>query len=289
MPAAKNLRGCSDDAETVRRESSFISIGAYDVFVEIDGKGPYMIMTHGLGTSTNVFQPLVELFSEAYTILRFDWPGLGKSSLHARDDAITVPDLINVFEGVMDHFHVQSAVLVGHSLGGIISMHMTAAQPQRVSALAVLGAGRTRSVEGQIKTFSLALANRVRQDGIWPEVDVRVEYNIPRTIRSPLLARALLRQVTASTNPEGYAQICEALCADSHVDPDYSRIMCPTCVVGGRFDHIAPMDVTDDLYNLIRKKNQSTSIEVMETGHMMIIEDIEGTAIVIKRLLACST
>lgn len=130
----------------MKRTSFFLSLSAQNVFVEIDGQGPYMIMTHGLGASSNVFQPLVEEFSDKYTVIRLDWPGLGKSPLPTTKQPLSVPYLIEVLEQTMDALEIPSAILVGHSLGGIISMHMAARCPQRVDGLAVIGAGRTRAV-----------------------------------------------------------------------------------------------------------------------------------------------
>jgi len=273
---------------SVRRHSrdSFVArIEDYDIFIEVDGSGPFMVMTHGLGAGSNVFYPLMEAYSEKYTVVRFDWPGLGKSSLNLKGEPLSVPGYINVLEGVLNHLHIDSAILVGHSLGGIISMHYAAQAPNRVAGLAVIGAGRTRATDGHSKSFTLELSRQARADGTWKSVDNRVAYNIPKS--SPTLARALLRQVTASTDPEGYAQTCEALCAKSHIDPQYRNIVCPTVIIGGEFDNISPIEVTEELCDLISASGKETGKVILSTGHMIIIEDVDGTVAAIDTILAC--
>lgn len=99
------------------------------------------------------------------------------------------------------------------------------------------------------------------------------------------LARALLRQVTATTDPEGYAQICEALCDISHVDPDYTRISCPTCIISGRQDTISPPEVAIDLKNDTARGGNTPGLYVLETGHMQVIEDISGISMAIDGVL----
>lgn len=263
-----------------KRESFYATIIDRQIYIEVDGTGPYMIMTHGLGASSNVFQPLVETFSTRFTVIRFDWPGLGMSPLGKELPCLTVPTYVSVLEGVMNYLKIDRAVLVGHSLGGIISMHLAARYPERVVGLATIGAGRTRFPPSESRTQTLRNAEVARKCGVWSMVDDRVQGNI--LPKSPALARALLRQVTASTDSEGYAQACDALIDESHVDPDYSKISCPTVVVGGSHDLIAPMDVTRQLYNMIRSGPAKVHIVTLETGHMQIIEDVDGTVAAIE-------
>ncbi|KAJ5419426.1 Alpha/beta hydrolase fold-1 [Penicillium crustosum] len=266
-----------------QRRSAIISVVGFDVFVEIDGDGPYMIMTHGLGANTNVFYPLMEIFYKTHTVVRIDWPGHGHSSLNNTTEKVTMPILVAILRGVMDHLTISSAILVGHSAGGIVSMMFAAQFSGRVDALFVIGAGRTRAVECPAKSFTLQLSRAARSRGLFWDVDERVDYNIPPGTAG--LSRALLRAVTSQTNPEGYAQMCDALCDDTHVDPNYSSITCPTCVIGGLADNISPVHVTDELVGLIANSGKTPLRYLLNTGHMIIIEDVHGTALAINRLL----
>lgn len=54
----------SKDSNAVPERQSFCPpIAGYDIFIEVDGLGSYMMMTYGLGANTNAFQPLVEVFA----------------------------------------------------------------------------------------------------------------------------------------------------------------------------------------------------------------------------------
>ncbi|KAK4869340.1 hypothetical protein LT330_006340 [Penicillium expansum] len=191
-----------------QRMSIIIPIAGVDVFVEIDGDGPHMIMTHGLGASTNVFYPLMEIFSKTHTVVRIDWPGHGHSSLSNTVEKVTMPLLVTILESVMNHLTISTAILVGHSAGGIVSMMVAARNPDRVDALFVLGAGRTRAVDRLSKSFTQQLSRAARSKGLHWHVDERVDYNIPSGTVG--LSRALLRAITSRTDPEGYAQMCDA-------------------------------------------------------------------------------
>lgn len=269
--------------QDVHQSCKYIQVGKFSIFVEVNGTGPFIILTHGLGANTNIFQPLVESLRHGYTTIRIDWPGHGHSSLDTTGASYGMPDLVRILTAVMDNLGIDKATLVGHSAGGIVSMMLAAQSPGRVSGLAVIGAGRTRAPPSQSKDFTLHLAQQARQTGTEANVDFLVTYNIPSA--TSVLSRALLRAVTTSTSREGYAQLCEALCADSHVDPDYSRILCPTCVIGGVLDPISPPATTDELVRLIGTSGRVPSRHILETGHMMIVEDVQGTLAAVKTVL----
>lgn len=148
----------------------------------------------------------------------------------------------------------------------------------------MIGAGRTRAVDGKSRDATRNLAKITRQVGVWARVDDALSLNIPSS--SPALARALLQQVTATTELEGYAQLCEALTDKSHIHPEYSQITCSTCVVGGVHDQIAPVEVTHELYNLISQSGRTPHLCMLKTGHMQIIEDVDGVAGAIRKMLA---
>ena len=162
-------------------------------------------------------------------------------------------------------------------------MHLAAKCPDRVQALFVIGVGRSRVQESPSRTVTLKLAKMAREEGLWPRVDDRVLTNIPAS--GPALARALLRQVTGSTDPEGYAQVCEALCHPSYVDPEYARISSPTCIIGSTYDNIVAPEVAYELQGLIAKGGNVPEVQIIEAGHMVIIEDISGVTSIIDRFL----
>ena len=45
--------------------------------------------------------------------------------------------------------------------------------------------------------------------------------------------RTIVRQMISSQDAEGYAATCEAICAKTHVDPDYASIESPTLFIVG--------------------------------------------------------
>lgn len=78
--------------------------------------------------------------------------------------------------------------------------------------------------------------------------------------------------MTAS-DPEGYAQTCEALVSLNHQDPQYEKITCPVIFVAGDKDTISPVERSKDLSMLVGGESQ---VEVVKSGHQPILEDLPG-------------
>jgi 3-oxoadipate enol-lactonase len=269
---------------TPKRSSSFVPINGRPLFVDVDGSGPAMIMVHGLGGSSNYFQPLLTAFSSSYTIIRFDWEGLGRSKLDlASTDKITIPKYVKDLKAIMAHFDLESAVIIGHSLGSVVAMHFATEFPDKVSGLVLIGPGRTRANVPAAKAFTLGMARTARELGMPAMADGTVAKNVAPS--SSDVVRAFVREVIAGQDGEGYARVCEAACDDSHVDPDYSLIVCPTVIIAGDQDLISSSETAKQLQGLIGGNERSVGLEVVHAGHQQVLEDTDAVIRAIKTIL----
>jgi 2-hydroxy-6-oxonona-2,4-dienedioate hydrolase len=104
------------------------------------GSGPAVVFVHGLGARCDRWRGTVERFGAmGYRAITFDLPGHGLSQKHA-DGPSDVPAFARYLLGLMDALEVESAVLVGTSLGGHISAYAATLAPQRVQGLMLVGA-----------------------------------------------------------------------------------------------------------------------------------------------------
>jgi pimeloyl-ACP methyl ester carboxylesterase len=101
------------------------------------------------------------------------------------------------------------------------------------------------------------------------------------------LVRTVVRQMISSQNAEGYAATCEAVCAKTHIDPDYAAIKCPTLLVAGDQDNISPLSRSEDLKKLIGAgAGEKVLLEVVHSGHQQVLEDTAGVVKAMEKVLA---
>ena len=113
------------------------------VFLERRGRGPALVFTHGMGVSSESWAALADALSEEFTVVCWDLLGHGRSpvpadpALYTRDGALE--DLDAVLGSVADA--PGAPVLVGHSLGGYLTLAHAATRPGVARGLVVLATG----------------------------------------------------------------------------------------------------------------------------------------------------
>jgi pimeloyl-ACP methyl ester carboxylesterase len=102
------------------------------------GSGPTLILLHGLGGSTQVWQFNIAPLAEKYHVIVPDQIGFGKS------DKPLVTYRIRTYVDFLDQFckqlKIERATLIGNSMGGWIATMFTAAFPDRVDKLVLVDA-----------------------------------------------------------------------------------------------------------------------------------------------------
>ena len=101
------------------------------------GKGePALVFIHGFAGDQQQFSGQVEAFAEHHQVITLDLAGHGKSG-HDRAQwgaAAFADDVI----AVMDAAEVEKAILIGHSMGGIVMLETANRYPERVSGLVAI-------------------------------------------------------------------------------------------------------------------------------------------------------
>lgn len=113
-----------------------------DVRVLLDGPadGPVLLLVHGTASSARSWDLLVPLLIGAHRVIRVDLLGHGGSA-KPDDGDYEVPAHARRVGEVMDRLGVGSAVVVGHSTGGMVATALAERRPGLVTALALLDTG----------------------------------------------------------------------------------------------------------------------------------------------------
>ena len=121
-------------------ESHTVDLGGSVHYVDFGGPddAPTVVLVHGLGGSHlnwDLFAPLLRPHAR---VLAVDLPGFGRSE--PGDRRTTVQDNVHVLDRFLREVAGTPVVLVGNSMGGMISILQTAASPETVTGLVLLDA-----------------------------------------------------------------------------------------------------------------------------------------------------
>ena len=101
--------------------------------------GSAIVCIHGLTANHVCWASVADVLSPAHRLIAYDLRGRGESDKPARGYSLAHhgEDL----EGLLDHFGLRKAVLIGHSLGAHIALRFAATRPARVSKLVLVDGG----------------------------------------------------------------------------------------------------------------------------------------------------
>lgn len=104
-----------------------------------DGRGDQVVvLTHGWGATAHMWEPQVAALADVATVVTWDLRGHGRSDSPDDPDAYSFAGALADLEAIVDERRV---VLVGHSLGGQLSMAFTLHRPDLVEGLGLLSTG----------------------------------------------------------------------------------------------------------------------------------------------------
>jgi pimeloyl-ACP methyl ester carboxylesterase len=116
--------------DTVQGKIHYIDIGPKEA--------QPLVLIHGLSGQLQHFTyALAGMLAQDYRVIALDRPGCGYST-RASDAVARLPEQAKCLLNVLEQLEVAQPVLVGHSLGGAVSLAMALQAPERIRGLALL-------------------------------------------------------------------------------------------------------------------------------------------------------
>jgi len=115
---------------------AILQTGPVDLYYELSGKGPPVILIQGVGVLGEGWRREVAELDKNFQTLIFDNRGIGQSARRAAE--ITIEAMAEDVLALMDSLQWDSAHLVGHSMGGVIAQQFALTAPTRVRSLSLL-------------------------------------------------------------------------------------------------------------------------------------------------------
>ena len=227
------------------------------------GPGPAVVLIHGLGGDSNTFEPLMGAL-DGCRVLRPDLPGAGRSALRPGR-----PRLKGLAAAVCDAVRatgIERAHFAGHSMGTLICQHLAAELPDAVLSLTLFGP--ILEPPPAVRQALSERAEAARRDGMAGIADsISAASVAEESRRTNPVAQAFVRESLMRQNPAGYAAHCQALAAAPAAN--HTAIRCPTLLIAGERDPVAPIAMAEALKNRI----SGAELEILPgIGHWMTIE-----------------
>jgi 2-succinyl-6-hydroxy-2,4-cyclohexadiene-1-carboxylate synthase len=144
-------------------------LNGIDFNVEIDGRGPPLLILHGFTGSMHAWDEVRPAITAFVTGIWVDAIGHGRSAAPLEPARYSLDWSTRDLTALLDALDFESVDVLGYSMGGRAALHFAAHAPERVSRLILESAspGIEDAAERRQRAESdAALADRIEQDGI---------------------------------------------------------------------------------------------------------------------------
>lgn len=225
--------------------------------------GPVLVLSNSLGTDLRIWDDVVARLSSTYRLITYDKRGHGLSGIGDQlyDIDLHTRDLL----ALMDHLHIDRAVICGLSVGGMIAQHIAARAPDRVSGLILCNTapkigdadGWNTRIDAIEKGGMAAIGDAVITR--WLSDDYRAKQAAMTALYHAMLVRCPVA---------GYAGTCASI-RDANLTENTAKIDLPVMCVAGSVDLSTPPELVGKMADLIA----NAGFTVIEgVGHLPPIE-----------------
>ena len=109
------------------------TVGDYELAYDDEGSGFPILLIHGLAGDRSAWVPQRAAWKDRHRVVSFDNRGAGAST--QKDEPISTEDLARDTLELLNTLDIESAHIVGRSMGGAVAQHLALMAPERVHTL----------------------------------------------------------------------------------------------------------------------------------------------------------
>ncbi len=243
---------------------------------EIEKTTP-LVFLHAYPLDSRQWSRVAGRFTER-RVLAPDLPGFGQSPLGGE----TLDGFADAVIEQMNSAGIDSAAIVGLSMGGYVAFRLYDRWPERVAGL-VLADTRAGADGEDARERRTEQAERARREGVeWlPEVMIGVALGETTRREKPAVVERV-RQIIEDADPEGVARALTAMRDRPDSSEMLSRIDVPVLVIVGEEDGVTPMS---DARAMADAVPQGRLVEIPTAGHYTNLENEDAFVTAIQEFL----
>ena len=220
------------------------------MYIKKIGKGKDLVLIHGWGMHSSIWEPIINKFSNEYTLHLVDIPGMGKSHV------IDPYDLDHVVEAISKALPTSFDIL-GWSLGSLIALKMSLMYPKKIHRMVLVG-GTPCFINQKdwfygvdVRDFN-DFANKLFKNYKSTMINFYT-LQLMHSKNSKLLIKELKRIDEAENPPEVKSlQLGLDILLNNDLRDDINKIQHQTLLITGNMDRLTPMSASMWLENHLK-------------------------------------
>lgn len=250
------------------------------VHYEVFGRGRPVILLHGWLGSWGLWQETMTWLGRYYRTYALDFWGFGESG--KKRDSYAVQDFVSLVDQFMEQLGIAQAPLVGHSMGGTVSLSVAIQYPQRVSKVVVIGSPIVgSSLNFLLKWFGYRLVAYIVHNNLWI---LRLGFRLlaPLYTRDRRWPEMMDRDLSKTTLESFLMSIASLRRTD--LRPQLNRVAIPVMGMYGDKDIVVD---PGQWKPLLQGVPQARLERFEESGHFIMLDEPEKFTRAIHDFLSC--
>ena len=238
------------------------------VFYKSDGNGPAVVLLHGFGEDSIVWDSTIEFCKKDFRLIVPDLPGSGQSPVCAEGSSMEI--MAEMVAELINAESIPDISLIGHSMGGYISLAFAEKYPEKLRSLGLFHSTAYPDNEEKKEARRKSIAF-IRQHGAAKFIRQSTPNLFSESFREkfPSIVSEFTERNT-NFSPEALVSYYEAMIARPDRSDLLKTIAKPVMFIMGRFDNAIPLES-----NLSQSHLPSVAhLKILEnSGHMGMIEE----------------
>jgi len=251
-----------------------LRLNGYEMAYERCGNGMPLVLIHGYPLDHAIWFPVAPLLEDDFDLIMPDLRGFGQSGI--TPSPYQIADMAADLATLLDILKIKKAALIGHSMGGYVSLAFAKAYPQRMRALGLV-ASQAFADTPEKKAGRYQTADRVSANGVG-----EVAESMPALLTTDTELQAMLKRLILRQKPEGVARALRAMANRPDLSGFLSDFDFPVIIAHGSADKLIPIERARETKAAVKK---GLLVEIEGMGHMPMMEAPVKTADAIKTLI----
>jgi pimeloyl-ACP methyl ester carboxylesterase len=258
---------------------TLVGVGEIELDYERTGSGPPLLAIMGMsGTALSWGEPFLQALRREHEVIVYDHRGVGAST--PLEGSLTIAQMADDAAGLLRALEIDSADVLGISMGGMIAQELALKHPGLVRTLTLgctYSGGEGSALAGPDVAQRLGEAmmsgDRARALRTAWEVNVSPDFAADEEAYATFVAQAMRRAVAV---PVIMAQMQACMAHDTK--DRLAALEAPTLVIHGTLDQMLPVENGRMIAGLI----PGAELEILDgVGHMFFVERPEQSAAMI--------
>ena len=248
-----------------------------NVFYTDQGKGTAVVLIHGFLENSTMWDKIVPELTKRNRVITIDLLGHGKSDCLGYVHSMEL--FAKTVEAVLKHLKIRKYILVGHSLGGYISLAFSKMNPSKIKGLCLLNSTSEKDSEERIKIR--IRANKMVQNNFENMVKMSIS-NLFNQANLLIYKEEIeaIKKVALQTSLQGYIAANEGMSLRLNTNAVLTDNNFKKLIIVGEKDLVLDLETS-------KKEAVKTNSElvVFSNGHMSHIENKDELIITLKNFL----